>query len=88
MEQSVSGKHGLFLAILHEPADAVLGVAWRVQRLRHYAADVEGLAVGRRFRHCFAVLAAENGLAGKLGLCEELLVSARVVPVAVMVEKD
>ena len=59
MEESISRKHNLVLAILHEEADAVLGVAGRVQRLNGDAANVERVAVLRRLGYLFAVLAAD-----------------------------
>jgi hypothetical protein len=59
VKESISRKHSLVLAILHEEADAVLGVAGRVQRLDGDAANVERVAVLRRLGYLFAVLAAD-----------------------------
>lgn len=87
MEERVSRKHHLVLAILHEPANAILSVTWRVECLHCDAADIEGLAVGWRFRYGFAVLAANDGLAGELGVREQLLVAASMVPVAVILKR-
>lgn len=60
MKQRVSGKHDLFVAVLHEIADAVLRVARRVQRLDGDAADGEGVAVLGRHVDFLAVLAADD----------------------------
>jgi hypothetical protein len=60
VEQRISRKHDLVVAVLHKEADAVLGVARCVQRLDGDAADVEGLAVLGRPRHLLAVLAAND----------------------------
>jgi hypothetical protein len=60
VEQRVPGKHNLFVAVLHEPADAVLRVARRVQRLDGDAADGEGVAVLGRLGDFLAVLAADD----------------------------
>lgn len=48
MEESISRKHNLVVAILHEPANAVLGVARCVERLDCDASNVKRLAVLRR----------------------------------------
>ncbi|KAJ0160806.1 hypothetical protein CTA2_7260 [Colletotrichum tanaceti] len=60
-EERVSRKHDLLLPVLHEPADAILGVARRVQRLDGDAADVERLAVAGCPSNAVAVLAADDG---------------------------
>ncbi len=60
MEQSIPRKHDLVVAVLHEEADAVLGVARRVKRLDHNAADVEGRAMRGCLGHLLAVLAAND----------------------------
>jgi hypothetical protein len=60
VEQRIPRKHDLVVAVLHEEADAVLGVARRVQRLDGDAAYVEGLAVLGRPRHLLAVLSADD----------------------------
>lgn len=59
MEESIPRKHDLVVAVLHEEADAVLGVAGRVQRLDGDAANVERVAVLGRLGYLFAVLAAD-----------------------------
>lgn len=61
MEQRVAREHDLVAAVLHEPADAVLRVARRVEALDGDVADLEALAVARRLGHCLAVLAADDG---------------------------
>lgn len=96
MEERIPRKHNLVVAILHEEADAVLGVAGRVQRLDGDAANVERLAVLGRLGNDLAVRAADDleGLAqvGELSRSEpdnqglevvthQFLVSAGVVPV-------
>jgi len=69
MEEGVPREDSLLVAVLHEPADAVLGVAGRVQGLDGDAADAEGLAMGGGACHLFAVLAADD--LQRLGeLCE------------------
>ena len=60
MEESVPRKHDPVIAVLHEEADAVLGVARRVQRLDGDAANVERLAVLGRLGYLIAVLAADH----------------------------
>lgn len=61
MEQGVAGEDDPVPVVLHEPADTILRVAWRVETLNVDTADLETLAVSRRLGHCFAVLAANNG---------------------------
>lgn len=70
MEKSVSCKDRFIGPILHEPADAVLSVAWRVEGFYGDAADVEGRVIGWRFGYAFAVFAADDGLAGEFGVGE------------------
>jgi hypothetical protein len=60
VEESIPRKHDLVVPVLHEEADAVLGVARRVQRLDGDAADVERLAVLGRLGYLPAVLAADD----------------------------
>lgn len=61
MEQRVSCKHGLVVAILQEPADAVLRVAWRVETLHRDVSKLPHLAVSRRLGDALAVLSANDG---------------------------
>jgi len=60
MEKCVSCKHGLLVAIFHEPANAVLRVAWCVKGRDFDRANVEGLAVVGRPRHILAFLTTDN----------------------------
>ncbi len=60
MEQGVAGEDNPVVAVLHEPADAVLGVARGVQALDGDAAESEALAVLGRGRDGLAVLAAKD----------------------------
>lgn len=60
MEEGIACKNDLFVPVLHVPADAVLGVAWRVERLDRDAADIESLAVGGRPIHILALFAADD----------------------------
>lgn len=60
MEQSVPSKHNFVVTILHEEANAVLGVTRSVERLDRNAADVEGLAVLWCLGHLLAVLPAND----------------------------
>ena len=60
MEQRVASEDDFLIAILHVPADAVLGVAGRVKRLDSNAADLQIFAVGRCLCHLVTVLAAKD----------------------------
>lgn len=60
MEEGVAGEDDLVVAVLHEPADAVLGVARRVEALDRDAADLEPIAVAGSGRDGLAVLAADD----------------------------
>lgn len=68
MEQRVARKHNFFASVLHEPADAVLGVAWRVQALDGDTADLEAGAVGRCLGHAFGVFAGDDWQVGEVEL--------------------
>lgn len=61
MKQGVSRKHGLLVAVLHVPANAVLGVAGGVKALDGDVAQLEALAIVRRLRHTIAFLTADHG---------------------------
>lgn len=61
MEQRIARKDDLVVAVLHEPADTVLGVAWRVQALDGDAPQLEAVTVGRRLRHAIALFSADDG---------------------------
>lgn len=61
MEQRVAGENGLVVAVLCEPADAVLRVARRVQALHRNAAELEAFAVRRRSGGRLAVLTTNDG---------------------------
>jgi hypothetical protein len=60
VEEGVAGKDGFLVAILHEPADAILRMARGVKCFDGDAAEVEGLAVGGCLGHLLAVLAADD----------------------------
>lgn len=60
VKQSIPRKHNLVVAVLHEEADAVLGMARRMQRLDGNVADVEGRAVRGCLGYLLAVLAADD----------------------------
>jgi len=66
MEQRVAREHDLVPVVLHEPADAVLRVARRVEALDGDVANLEALAVARRLGYGFAVLAADDGELGEV----------------------
>lgn len=83
VEERVAREDDAPPAVLHEPADAVLRVARRVQAPDGDAADLPALAVGRRPRHALGVLAPDDGQVRQAELALELLVAACVVPVAV-----
>lgn len=85
VEEGISGEDSLITAVLHEPADAVLSVAGRVQRLDGDAAEVEGLAVGGGAGYFLAVLAADD-VEGLVKLHEHLGVATGVVPMVVGVD--
>lgn len=74
-EEGIASKDGLARAVFHEEADAVLGVAWRVDALDGNVANLEGLLVLGCLGHALAVLAAndvELGCAESLELCHLL----------------
>jgi hypothetical protein len=60
VEESVACEDDLVVAILHEPADAVLRVARSVQGLDGNAAETETLTVAWRLGHLLAVFASED----------------------------
>lgn len=60
MEQRVPGEHDLLVAILREPADAVLCVAGRVEALHRDGPDAEALAVRRGLGHGLTVLTPDD----------------------------
>jgi hypothetical protein len=60
MEESIACEDDLVPVVLHEPADAVLSVAWRVHGLHLDRAKVEGLAVLGRPRDGLTVLPADD----------------------------
>lgn len=61
VEERVTSEDDLVLAVLREPADAVLRVAGRVQALDRDAAELETLAVGGSLGRRLAVPAADDG---------------------------
>lgn len=61
MEQRVSCEHCLLIAVLREPADAVLCVAGRVEALHGNTPDLETFAIGRGQSDGFTILAADDG---------------------------
>lgn len=61
VEQRIAREDDLVVAVLHEPADAVLGMAWRVQALDGDAPQLEAVTVGRRLRHAVALFSADDG---------------------------
>ena len=66
-EKGVPSEDDLLLAVLHVPADAVLSMARRMQGLDgDIVPYLEGLAMSRRPRDGFTVLAANDGEAWKL----------------------
>jgi hypothetical protein len=80
-EQSVAGEDSTVVSIFEEEADAVLGVARRVQGFHlDVLADREGLAVSGSLVDLVAVLAADDG---ERVAFEDLCVSTCVVVVAV-----
>lgn len=60
VEQGVAREDHLVVTVLHEPADAILRVAWRVQALDGDAAQREALAVLRRCSDVLAVSSAKD----------------------------
>lgn len=71
-EERVAGKDGLARAVLHVVADAVLGVAGRVDRPDGNVANLKDLLVLGGLRDALAVLTAndvELGVAQFLELC-------------------
>lgn len=79
MKKSVACKDNFLVAVLHEPADAVLGVTGRIQALDSNAfAKLGGLAVARRLRDRLAILAADDGQFGEVQHLALDAVSARL----------
>lgn len=68
VEERVTGENSFVVAILHEPADAVLCVARCIQRFDRDTANVEALAVCWSYCHSLAVLAANNRFFRELGV--------------------
>jgi hypothetical protein len=80
-EQSIAGEDSTVVSIFEEEADAVLGVARRVQGFHlDVLADREGLAMSGSLVDLVAVLAANDG---ERVAFEDLCVSTCVVVVAV-----
>jgi hypothetical protein len=65
VEKRVPGEDNLVIPVLHEIADAVLGMAWRMQRLYGNVADIERLAMFRRLCDLLTILPSDylQGLA-------------------------
>lgn len=61
VEERVSREDHLLVAVLREPAYAVLRMARRVEALDSDAPDLEAVAVGRGLRDGLAVLASDDG---------------------------
>ena len=68
VEERIAREDGLVLAILHEPANTVLGMTGCVEGLHRNAADSKGLTIGGCFGHGLAVFPADHWLAGELGV--------------------
>ena len=61
-EQGITSENDLVVTILHEVADTVLRVAWRVQRLdRDALSNLEHFTMGRGLGDRLAVLASNDG---------------------------
>ena len=61
-EQCIPRENHLFVPILHEPADTILCMTGRMQRLDGYLLpNLECLVVFGRCGHGFAIFAADNG---------------------------
>lgn len=60
-EEGVSCEDNLLITVLHEPADAVLGVTGRVECLDGDIANVERRAVCRCLSDALAILAPDDG---------------------------
>lgn len=76
VEERVAGEDGPLVAVLQQPADAVLRVAGRVQGLDGDAAHLPGLAVGGRPGHTLRVLAGDDGQAWQAEDALHLVVTA------------
>lgn len=59
-EKSISCENSLFISILHEETNAVLGMAGRVNTLHGDVTQLKGLAMARRLGDTLAVLASDN----------------------------
>lgn len=60
VEKSVTSEHHLFSTIFHIPADAVLGVAWRIQTLHRDTPQLESLAILWCLRNSLRILASND----------------------------
>lgn len=81
MKQCVSREDNFIVAILHKPADAVLGVARGIEPFYGDAADAPWLAVSGRLGDSLAVLAADDGKIGRAELSQLLTpICIRCVP--------
>jgi hypothetical protein len=60
MEERVAREDDSVAIVLHEEADAVPGVTWRIQTLHLNGSHLEGFAVLWRSRNSLTVLAADD----------------------------
>lgn len=82
-EEGVAGKDGLARTVLHEVANAVLGVAGRVDGTDVDVANLERLGMAWGSRGTLAILTANNLNLGVAEGLEQRLVSASMIPVAI-----
>lgn len=67
MEQGVTSEDDLLVAVLHVPADRVLGVTRGVETLHLDVAQLEAVAIGGRRCHTLTLFAAIYGQLAELG---------------------
>lgn len=63
VEESVSSEDHLLVSILHEPANTVLGMTWRVMSRNINTSDLEAASIGRRLCDNITVFATNDGFA-------------------------
>ena len=76
VEQGVTSEDDLLVAILHVPADRVLGVARGVEALHLDVAQLEAVAIGWRGCHTFTLLTAVYGQLAELRKLPQVNISS------------
>lgn len=66
MEEGISSEDNLSSTVLHEPADAILCMAWGVESLDRDVADFETFAILWSLCYTLAILASDDRLSLEL----------------------